>query len=121
LGLLNINNLNVHLETCAGMVMANNGIDLSIKNNETLGLIGETGCGKSILGHALVGLLPENAMVTGRILYDGKNLLGLSEEEMRKIRGRQIAMIFQNPGSALNPVWKFIDTVWALHQERLRR
>lgn len=81
-----------------------NDVDLDIGEGETLGIIGETGCGKTILGLSILRLLSENTKVEGRILYKGEDLLKLSEDEMRKIRGKEIAMIFQNPLSSMNPV-----------------
>lgn len=116
---LQIHNLNVRLATRGGTVKANNDINLSIRGNEILGLIGETGCGKSILGHAVLGLLPQNAAVTGQIRFDGTNLLKLPRDEMRKIRGRQIAMIFQNPLSSLNPVLTVAEQIMEIYRYRL--
>ncbi len=119
MALIDIHNLNVRFKTSSGMIPANSNINLTIGKNENLGLIGETGCGKSILGHALVRLLPESAVMTGRICYRGKDLLTLGEEEMRKIRGRQIAMIFQKPHSALNPVLTVYDQIMEIYRYRL--
>ncbi len=102
--LLKIRGLDVDFPTEEGIVRANNKIDLELKENEVLGLIGETGCGKTVLGMALMRLLPGNAGVNGRIIYDGINLLELPEDEMRQIRGKEIAMVRQNPSTSLNPV-----------------
>ena len=101
---LNIQNLNVHFHTEDGAVRAVNGVDLDIEEGEKLGLIGETGCGKTVLGMAILRLLSENTTIKGRILYKGKDLLTMSDKEIRKIRGKEIAMIFQNPLSSMNPV-----------------
>ncbi len=102
--LLGIRNLKVYFYSEDGMVRAVNDVDLDIGEGETLGIIGETGCGKTILGLSILRLLSENTKVEGRILYKGEDLLKLSEDEMRKIRGKEIAMIFQNPLSSMNPV-----------------
>lgn len=102
--LLSIQNLRVHFLTEDGIVKAVNDVDLVIDEGDTLGLIGETGCGKTVLGLSILRLLPKNARIEGKILYRGKDLLKISEEEMRKIRGKEIAMIFQNALTSLNPV-----------------
>ncbi len=117
--LLDIKNLNVRLKTRAGAVRANNDIRLVIHPNEVLGLIGETGCGKSILGHAVAGLLPENAVMTGKILFNGDNLPDLPQEALRKIRGKKIAMIFQDPYSSLNPVVTVYEQIREIYRHRL--
>lgn len=119
MALLSIVDLKVWFETGAGMVKANDGIDLNISDNEIVGIIGETGCGKTILGHALVRLLPPNAHVSGQIIYKGRNLMALSEDETQNIRGRQIAMIFQNPRLALNPVMTIYDQIMEVYRYRL--
>lgn len=103
--LLDIVDLNVSFPTAAGVVQASNGVSLKIKQGETHCLIGESGCGKTILALGIMRLLPGNAIVNGRILFNGINLFCLSEKEMRKIRGRQIAMIFEQPQSCFNPVF----------------
>jgi peptide/nickel transport system ATP-binding protein len=102
--LLSIQNLKAHFHTEDGAVRAVNGVDLDIEEGEKVGLIGETGCGKTVLGLAILRLLSENTTVEGRILYKGKDLLTMSDKEIRKIRGKEIAMIFQNPLSSMNPV-----------------
>lgn len=104
MSLLKIENLKVYFPTKEGIVKANDGIDLELKEKEVLGLIGETGSGKTVLGMAIMRLLPDNARVSGRIIYNGKNLLELSNEEMRQIRGREIGMMLQNPSTSLNPL-----------------
>lgn len=119
MALLSIFDLNVWFETAAGMVKANDGIDLNIYDNEIVGIIGETGCGKTILGHALMRLLPSNARLWGQIVYRSRNILTLPEDEMQKIRGRQIAMIFQNPRLALNPVMTIYDQIMEVYRYRL--
>lgn len=81
------------------------GISFSIAEGETLALVGETGCGKSVVAHAIMNLLPPESRVEGDIEFREKNLLGMNEKEMAKIRGIKIAIIFQNPSLALNPVY----------------
>lgn len=86
-------------------VTALSGVSFSIGESETLALVGETGCGKSVVAHAIMNLLPPESRVEGDIEFRGKNLLGMNEKEMAKIRGKEIAIIFQNPSLALNPVY----------------
>ncbi|MFY1113167.1 MAG: ABC transporter ATP-binding protein [Methanosarcinaceae archaeon] len=80
-------------------------LSISIREKETLALVGETGCGKSVVAHAIMRLLPPESRVKGRIEFGSKNLLELSEKEMAKLRGKEISIIFQNPSLALNPVY----------------
>ena len=80
------------------------GLDLQLRGGETLALVGESGCGKSTTALALLGLLPRHASVTGRILFEGQDLLALSERQRCALRGDRIAMIFQEPMTSLNPV-----------------
>ena len=80
------------------------GVNLALRRHEILGLVGESGCGKSVTALAIAGLLPENASVSGQILLDGKNLAKLNKEEMRRVRLRDIAQVFQDPMTYLNPV-----------------
>lgn len=101
--LLKITNLRVYFKSADGFVKAADGVDLELYPGEVLGLVGETGSGKTVLGLAITRLLPKTAAVSGEVLYRGQNLLALSEEEMRKVRGREVTMIFQNPSSSLNP------------------
>jgi len=88
-------------------------VDLAIAPGKTLGLVGESGCGKSVTAHSIIGLIPEppGKIVGGRILFEGTNLLKLPEAKMRKIRGNQISMIFQEPMTSLNPVYSVGDQV----------
>ncbi len=111
MSLLAITHLKVHFPTEDGVVKAVNTIDLEIANAERLGLIGETGCGKTVLGMSIIRLLQPSTRIEGEIMYKGKDLLKLSEEEMRKIRGKEIAMILQNPTTSLNPVLKVGDQI----------
>ena len=104
--LLEVENLHVHFVTTRGVVRAVEGISYKVKPGETVALVGESGCGKSVSSLAIMQLLakPAGRIVAGRILFQGRNLLDLSEDEMREIRGRDIAMVFQEPMSSLNPV-----------------
>ncbi len=104
--LLSVENLYAHLPTSRGVVHAVDGVSFSIDQGKTLGVVGESGSGKSIMCRALLGLLPPGALMPGevRIRFDGQDLNGLSEKELRRIRGKEIAMIFQDPMTSLNPV-----------------
>jgi len=111
MSLLRITSLKTGFPTRDGLVKAVNAVDLDIGDKEKLGLIGETGCGKSILGFSIIRLLQPSTKIEGEIVYKGKDLLKLSEEEMRKIRGKEIAIILQNPTTSLNPVLKVGDQI----------
>ncbi|HSV84261.1 MAG TPA: ABC transporter ATP-binding protein, partial [Ramlibacter sp.] len=102
--LLEVRDLSVQLQTHRGPAHAVRDVSFTLERGETLGLVGESGCGKSITALALLGLLPENARVSGSILFDGQQLVGQPERSMCKLRGERIAMIFQEPMTALNPV-----------------
>lgn len=111
--LLRIKDLKLSFKTEEGIVEALDGINLNIKEGFFNGLIGETGCGKSITGLSILGLLDNNAIVEkGEIIYKNKNLLKYNEKKMQKeIRGNEISMIFQDAGSSLNPVFSIRDQV----------
>jgi oligopeptide/dipeptide ABC transporter ATP-binding protein len=103
--LLTVEDLRVHFATERGTVHAVNGISFDIAPGETLGLVGESGCGKSVTSLALLGILARNGrVVSGRAVFEGRDLLALSDSELRGVRGRKIAMIFQDPMTSLNPV-----------------
>ena len=102
--LLEVSNLSIRLQTHRGPADAVRGLGFTLARGETLGLIGESGCGKSITALALMGLLPEAAEVSGSIRWGGQELVGQSDAQMCKLRGHRIAMIFQEPMTALNPV-----------------
>src|SRR5688500_16080098 len=104
--LLEVENLHVHFVTTRGVVRAVEGISYKVRPGEVVALVGESGCGKSVSSLAIMRLLarPAGRVVGGRILFQGVNLLDLTEDEMREIRGRDIAMIFQEPMTSLNPV-----------------
>src|SRR6187401_1615589 len=104
--LLEVEDLHVHFVTTRGVVRAVEGISYRVRPGETVALVGESGCGKSVSSLAIMRLLakPAGRIVAGRILFQGRDLLRLSEDEMREIRGRDISMIFQEPMTSLNPV-----------------
>lgn len=103
--ILEIRNLAISFDTEEGEVPAVSDVSLQVSPGKTLGIVGETGCGKSVSCHAVLGLTPPNGRVlAGEILFEGVDLLRLKTSELEKIRGRDIAMIFQDPSSSLNPV-----------------
>ena len=104
--LLEVKDLQTIFSTSDGVVNAVNGISYSLKSGEALGIVGESGCGKSVGALSIMGLIPNppGQVVDGEILFDGTDLLSLSAEKMRQVRGQQIAMIFQDPMTSLNPV-----------------
>jgi oligopeptide/dipeptide ABC transporter ATP-binding protein len=103
--LLAVDGLEVQFWTARGTIYAVNGISFSIREGETLGIVGESGCGKSVTSLALLGILPRaGRAVAGTALFEGRDLLQLSDRELREVRGKDIAMIFQDPMTSLNPV-----------------
>lgn len=102
--LLEVRNLGVQLQTQRGPAAAVRGVSFSLERGETLGLIGESGCGKSITAMSLLGLLPERSSVCGSIRFDGQEMVGMDDTALRELRGNRIGMIFQEPMTALNPV-----------------
>lgn len=110
--LLDVQDLTVDYRTRKGDLHAVEGLSFSLEAGRSLGFVGESGCGKTTLGMALMRLLPPNAVVRrGRILFEGEDLLGKTDEEMRKVRWRRIAMIFQAAMNALNPVKRVADQI----------
>ncbi len=104
---LQVRGLTISFRTSNGKVQAVRGIDFDLMKGETLAIVGESGSGKSVTSKAILGILAANAMVEGgEIIYDGKDLLKITEDEFHKIRGDKIAMIFQDPMSSLNPIVK---------------
>ena len=128
--LLSVQDLRVVFPTYAGLVYAVNGMSFDIFPREIFGLVGESGCGKSVTGLAIARVLPGKGRITsGKILFDGQDLTAFSEQQMSMVRGRRIAMIFQDPSSSLNPVFSIgwqIERVIRFHTsvskaEALRR
>ena len=109
--LLHLENLSVTFATSEGPLQAVRNVNLSIHEGETVCLVGESGCGKSLTAKAIMRLTPANAVLDGRILLRGQNLLDLPEKAMHTVRGRQIGMIFQEPMTSLNPVLRIGDQV----------
>ncbi|MCC1491859.1 ABC transporter ATP-binding protein [Cognatishimia sp. F0-27] len=108
--LLSIENLHTHFFTKAGVVKSVDGVSFALDRGEILGIVGESGSGKSVTGFSIMGLVDQpGRIVKGAIRFDGKDLVGLSEPQMRALRGRRIAMIFQDPMMTLNPVLR-VDT-----------
>ena len=105
--ILNVRNLKVSFRTNSGAVKAVRDISFDLKKGQTLAIVGESGSGKSVTSKAILGILAGNSIVEGgEIIYDGKDLLKISEVEMCNIRGDEISMIFQDPLSSLNPIVK---------------
>ncbi|HZI19475.1 MAG TPA: ABC transporter ATP-binding protein [Pyrinomonadaceae bacterium] len=123
--LLEVKNLRTHFPTRAGLVRAVDGVSFHLDEGELLGLVGESGCGKSITALSVMRLVaPPGRVVEGEILFAGENLLGFSEERMRALRGDDIAMIFQDPMTSLNPVYTVgeqIAEALRLHRDLDRR
>ena len=111
--LLEINNLSIHYFADKMVFKAVNGVNLSLERGQTVGLVGETGAGKTTTALGIMGLIPSppGKVVSGEILFEGKNLLKMSAKEMRKVRGKKISMIFQDPMTALNPVLTVGDQI----------
>jgi len=105
--LLEVKGLKTHFFTDEGVVRAVDGVDLYINKGETLGVVGESGCGKSVTALSIMRLIPQppGRIVEGQIIYNGRSLLDLTSAQMRKVRGKEIAMIFQEPMTSLNPVF----------------
>jgi oligopeptide/dipeptide ABC transporter ATP-binding protein len=120
--LLDIEDLRIEFDTFEGISHVLDGVSFTLENGGTMGLVGETGCGKSITAKAILRLLPEPParIVSGKIRFMGEDLLQKQEAEMRKIRGKKIAMVFQDPMTFLNPVFtieeQLIDVILAHHR-----
>ena len=107
MNILSVKNLKIHFFTEKGIGKAVDGINFNLKKNKILAIVGESGCGKSVTSLSILRLIePPGKIVDGEIIFKGKNLLSLSDEEIRKIRGNEISIIFQDPMMSLNPVFK---------------
>ena len=114
--ILSVRDLRVSFETRRGIVKAVNGLSFDLNRGETLGIVGESGSGKSVSMNAVMGLLrDQNVKVSGEVIFKGANLLTKSDEEMQSIRGKEIAMVFQDPMTALTPVytvgWHIVEQI----------
>lgn len=109
--LLNINELHINFSTNGGQVQVLSGFCLDIQKGNSICLVGESGCGKTIVALSIMRLLPENAQISGKIRFKDRDLLTLGKEEMRRIRGHEISMIFEQPSSCLNPVFTVGDQI----------
>ena len=105
--LLEVKGLKTHFNTEDGWLHAVDGVDMSIERGETLGVVGESGCGKSVTARTVMRLIdiPPGKIVAGQVLWQGRDLVAVSDEEMRRVRAKEIAMIFQEPMTSLNPVY----------------
>ncbi len=119
--LLEVRGLKTHFDTRDGLVKAVDEIDFTVNRGEVLGIVGESGCGKSVTSLSIMGLVNSpGEIVAGQILFDGVDLASMKKEAVRKLRGEAISMIFQQPGSALNPVYRAgaqIKEVFDLHRD----
>ncbi len=119
---LEVQDLRTEFHTDDGVVRAVNGVSFSVRAGETLGLVGESGCGKSVTAFSILRLIPSppGRIAGGRVLLRGRDILGLGDEEMRRLRGNEISMVFQEPMTALNPVYTVgnqIEEAVRLHQK----
>src|SRR5438128_297362 len=104
--LLTIKNLRVEFQLEKGLLRAVNGVNLTVGRGQTVGLVGETGCGKSVTGLSVLRLVPRPGRIAdGEIIFEGRDLLKMTEEGIREVRGQRIAMIFQDPSASLDPVY----------------
>lgn len=124
--ILNIKNLKIYFASSKGPIKSLNGVDLTLKEGQTLGLVGESGCGKSLTSLAIMGLLDKKSLdsLEGEIIFSGENLLEKSEKQIEKIRGKDISMIFQEPMTSLNPVLKIgyqVSEIYRAHSNISRK
>ncbi|TKJ19025.1 ABC transporter ATP-binding protein [Blastococcus sp. CCUG 61487] len=120
--LLEVRDLNVRFPTEDGLVHAVRGVDYALRPREVLGIVGESGSGKSVTSLAVMGLLPSSARVTGSVLFRGEELLGMRDKEMSRLRGSGISMIFQDPMTSLDPVYRVghqIEETLRIHDRNL--
>ena len=122
--LLRVRDLRVYYGSERGTVRAVDGVSFDLAAGEVLGLVGESGCGKSSLGRGLLGLLPPGARSGGQVVFDGRDIVGLSPRRLRALRGPQLGMIFQEPMTRLNPLMRVSDhfaEVLRIHEGRLSK
>jgi len=123
--LLEVQNLKTRFKTDDGSFFAVDDVSFSVKKGQTLGIVGESGCGKSVTSLSIMRLIQKPGLIdSGKVLFKGQNLLDLSEDKMREIRGNEIAMIFQEPMTSLNPVYTIgdqIEEAILLHQKDLNK
>ena len=119
--LLDVRNLKVEFNTPAGVARAVDGVSFAVERGQTLGIVGESGCGKTVTSLSILKLIqPPGKVAGGEVLFEDRDLLKLSDEELRKVRGDKIAMIFQEPMTALNPVFTIgnqISEAYMIHRE----
>ena len=120
MALLDVTDLKTFFHTRAGVVRAVNGVSFSVEKGETLGIVGESGSGKSVACYSLMGLIPKppGRIESGKALFEGEDLLQMSEAQLNRIRGRRIAMIFQDPMTSLNPFLRIEDHAAATQHGR---
>jgi oligopeptide/dipeptide ABC transporter ATP-binding protein len=119
--LLEVRDLSTYFHTRDGVVKAVDGVSFDVKRGEVLGLVGESGCGKSVTSFSIMGLVPPPGKIeTGTVTFDGRDLLGMKKKDLRQLRGEHISMIFQQPQSSLNPVFRVgaqIAEVFEIHRD----
>jgi len=122
--LLEVDDLQVSFPTQDGLVHAVRGVSYTLRSGEVLGIVGESGSGKSVTSLAVMGLLPGNAQISGSVRYRGQELLGVSDPDMSRVRGKGVSMIFQDPMTSLDPVYRVgrqIEETLRVHDKRLSR
>src|SRR5688500_16987747 len=122
--LLEVRHLSVQYRTRTSAVHALDDVSFSLERGQVLGIVGESGSGKMTAALALMGLLPDSARISGEILFEGRNLVALAQEELRRVRWKEISMIFQGAMNALNPVYtvgdQIVEAILA-HEPHVRR
>src|SRR3954470_6450377 len=122
--LLEVSDLNVRFPSEDGYVHAVRGVTYTLRSGEVLGIVGESGSGKSVTSLAVMGLLPDTAQITGSVRYRGQELLNVSDPDMSRVRGKGVSMIFQDPMTSLDPVYRVgrqLEETRRVHDKRLSR